>query len=375
MEFDMKKAVVLIVLFFALALPACTKKQPEAPPAPLFKVGVEPIKPQLPEQDTFNISYWLGSGVRHHVLVRLSSIDGLVPVDENSLAAINKAVQARDYRGLLAMGDTRTQGALYAPENVVYLAHRLGMVDDVYWVVPVFGSITQQDVDGFKEDLKKRLPAHAKEIDTIVLKDKIAQGEIGGVPLKIMGLQDIPTINKPLVIDIDLTYLAALYQGEKNTRILSFVSGFFKTLKERSLAADAVTLSASNNNNLVSLKFRFLVRYLSELFAAPGMIEGPPPSLWSERADAWKTEQKSPKESVSIYRNILKKYPQDAASHYDLSSVYFGLGDLEGCKRELAEAVRIDPGYWHAYVEYASRLANNGKKKEADAFMTVAGDR
>jgi len=367
----MKKLVITMLLLLLVVLPACKGNSGKAA-LPALLVGKDQVRLRSLEQESENLSYWVENGAKDRVFVRLSSFDGLAGVSEEAVKSLKELGERGEYERLRQAGYGQGTGSLYNSDSVVYVAHRLGIVKELYWVVPTFGSVTEEGMKGFKEFLKKRLPAQAKDIDDIELKDKVASGNINGVPVKIMSLEDLPAIDETAVLDIDLSFLAALYQNEKDTRLLQFVSGFFATMKAEGLKADMASIAASNLDGKTPAKFRFLLKYLSELFANPAIIDGKPPVLWSRRAEAMGVEQKNPATAIPLYKAILKDFPDDAASRYDLAEIYFGKGDMDGCRRELAEAVKLDRGYIAGYRDFAARLAASGKKDMADSFIRAA---
>jgi tetratricopeptide (TPR) repeat protein len=259
------------------------------------------------------------------------------------------------------MGETSGVKPAYNADNTVFAATKLGLVKDVYWVVPSLTSLSQESLDGFKEYLKKTYPAQTKEFDQLRLDGNSAKGTINGIPVFIVSLQDLPKIDKPVLLDIDLSFFSNIYQDENKTRILSLVSGFFKTLQESGLQSDMVTISASNKNGLVPYKFRFLADYFVELFANPKMLDGTPPKLWLDRADAWKMEQRSFKEAIPLYNNILKEFPKDAATHYDLSYAYLKEGNMEASRKEFNQAAALQAGYMPAAAELDNVLRAGSK--------------
>ena len=365
--------MLLFITLFTFS--ACSNKQPEGPAAPqlkAYKVGTEPLEPRLIEQDAYNIPYWLANKASGRVLVRISPMDGLGPVKDDALEKIRSFQKSGDMNGIISVSDSRRPDALVRHFNTAWLAHTLGVADEVYVVAPLFESLTVDDLDGIKSSLTEEYPDQQKDIEGLTLTGAVAEGTINGVPVKISCLQDLPRTDKPVLLEIDLSFFETLYKNEKNTPILGIIKGFFKTLKEAGVVSDQVTIAMSNEDGLAPLKFRFMGRYLAQLLKEPGLIDSSdPPALWSERAAAWKTEQMSPRESVAIYKNIAKKFPGDAASRYDLSEVYFGLGDLDGAKQELAEAIKLDPGYGSACQAYADTLKKKGKEKDAEGFMAL----
>ena len=368
----MKKNIAIIFLIMLFAA-ACSSGRHSKPKKPVLKVGKDKVDAFILQQEADNIPYWVKEGASRRVLVRVSFLDGLMPIGSKAVDSLKGLADKEDFQGLIREGDAFNQAASYNAGNMVTVANKLGLVDEVYWVVPEFDSITEQDLDGFKKYLKGRMPDCAHDIDAIKLNGAVAEGKIGGIPIMIMSLLDLPRIEKPVLLQVDLSFFSNLYKDEKETKILSLVSAFINTLKEKNLSADIVTISLSNASG-VPLRMRFLGGYLAQLLKDPGMTEKDPPAQWSERTDAWRIAQMSPRDAIPVFKNIIKENPKDAATMYDLAEAYFNSGNLEDSRNELADAARIDPGYSLGYRDFAFRLAKAGKKEKADLFLAAAGN-
>lgn len=366
----MKKnlAIIFLVILFGTA---CSSGKHSKPKKPALKVATDKVDAFILQQETDNIPYWVREGASHRILVRVSFSDGLMPIGDKAVNNLKDLADREDLQGLLKEGDAFNQAASYNSGNMVTAANKLGIVDEVYWVVPEFDSITAQDLGGFKKYLKGRMPDSGRDIDAIKLNGAVAEGKIGDIPIKITSLLDLPKVEKPVLLQVDLSFFSNLYKDEKETKILSLVSAFINTLKEKNISADVVTISLSNASG-VPLKMRFLGGYLSQLLKNPAMTNSEPPALWSERADAWKIGQTSPRQAIPVYKNIIKENPGDAATIYDLAEASFQSGDMDSSKKELADAARIDPGYALGFRNFAFRLQRDGKKEKADAFLEAA---
>lgn len=368
----MKKILLLFAAFILLLSASCAKEKekPKPPPLPVLKVAVDPIKVQLLEQENLNIPYWAENGAKDRTLVHISATEGLSTLDENVVGSIKEKITKGGLDGL-----KKTEKPEYTSLNTVFLAVKLGLVRDVVWVIPALESITHGDVGGIKDYLKKNYPDQSKDIELLHLDGKVVEGRINGVPLKIVSLQNVPKIDEPVLLNIDLSFFSQLYLNEKDTRILSLVSNFVKTLQESGLSSDMVTVSASNNDGLVPYKFRCLAGYFAEIFADPKILEGAPPKLWAERADAWKIEQRSYKEAIPLYMNLLKEFPRDAATHYDLSNAYFETGNYTKSISELDNAVNLDSGYKAASARYVQLLDLKGHKEISALYVRASQDK
>ena len=353
-----------VIFISALFLSACSKPASK-PSKPVLKIGRDNIEVQPLEYAAQAVPYWLANGASDRTAVIFSANDGLLPLGPQALDELRGLAGRRDFK---AMAEKGAPGGLYDSRSAVWLAKNLGAASKIYWVVPVFGRLSEGDLNGFKGFMKNRFPGQAAEIDAMTMTGDVARGTINGVPLRIVSLEHMPHITEPVLMEIDISYLTALYRDETRTRMLSFISGFFATLRNCGLSSDMVSVSASNADGRVPLKYRFLVTYLCQFFAAPDMIKDAPPALWKERAEAWKAEQVSFKNAVPIYKDIIRHYPNDAASLYDLSYAYFKTGDMESCMNELAGAAKLDPVYRLGYFDYASALRKSGNAAEAEKF-------
>jgi Flp pilus assembly protein TadD len=64
--------------------------------------------------------------------------------------------------------------------------------------------------------------------------------------------------------------------------------------------------------------------------------------------------------------------PRSGAGHEIWGSLLYGQGDLFGAKRELSEAVRLQPGNWRAQVELGIVLARQGDSAGAIPHLNAA---
>jgi len=361
--------ILLVSAVTLISFAGCSKESAK-PKLPVYKVGLEPIEIVPLPEDSHVLPYWLQSGVSHRTLVRFSSVDGLIPVGDDVIKTIRELAKKEDFNGITALTTPAAQVA-YTSENMVYVANRLGIVDEVVWVVPHLNSLSQADLDDFINYVSKDNPTHKVAYSALKLKDNIAEGMIFGIPVRIVSLQDLPKIEKPVLFDLDISYFHALYVNEKETGILTLASGLVNNLKEKGISTDMLTVSPSSSG--VAPTFRFLAYYMKDLFHDPSMTDKTPPKLWKERAEAWKVSQKSVREGIPVFKSILKSFPDDAASHYDLAALYFETGDAVACKAELDKAYAIDNGYLYGYAYFSARAAKNGLQIKPELFARVPG--
>ena len=355
----------ILLIIAAISLAGCSKKNPRLA-SPVVKVALEPADAMLVGQEMLNIPYWIDLGVKHRVLVRFSSIDGLVPVSDDIMRHITTLSKKEDFKGI---SEIAVRANEYTAENTVYIANHLGIVDELVWVTPSLYPLTQADLDGYLKFSAEKHPELKNAYSSLKFKDGVIEGKVFDVPVRIVALQDLPKLDKPVLLDIDVSYFQAIYQGEKETGILTLPSGLVNNLKDKGLSSDIVTVSPSTGS--VSPRFRFLAGYIKELLHDPGMTDKAPPRLWKDRAEAWRIAQKSYSEAIPVLKDILKSNKDDTATHYDLANAYFESGDYTACKAELDIAYRLDDGYGYGYEDFAARLVQKGDKDKAALFAAI----
>jgi len=351
--------------------PAADEHPGEAGRKDVARVGVDPVDVRFLEQASYNVPIWLSGDTRDRVLVWFSAYDCLDPVAPETMSQLIEMANSRRFDDMVTAGNIMNPDALYTSANMNSLAHSLGVVKEIIWVIPGFSSVTQEDLDFLRNTMKEHYPESSKEIEALELSDNMITGTLQGVPFTIQTLDDLQAPSEPVLLSIDSSFIFALYRDEKATGSLPFIAGMFKLLGETGLEADYVSISASNVDRRCPFKFRSLARYLEEMLEDPAIADDEPPKLWSERSIAWKAEQQELELAVPIYKDIINKFPDDAMTRYDLAEACFRLGKLKECGEALAEAARIDPGYIPAFSEFAGRLASEGREKEADTLFEM----
>jgi hypothetical protein len=366
----LRKFLIPIALVAVLLAVSCAKNSERAG-VKSMKVGTDSIDVAFIEHDSANIALWAKSGITSAILVRLSAYDGLSPVSDTDLVSIKSMVNKDDYAGLASSGDPASKDSLYGPANVVYVAYKLDIIKELYWVIPSFDSVDEKTVEYFKDQLKNLYPDDASEIDNISLSGKSAAGSVNGVPIRMLCLEDLASPGSPVLLDLDSTFYKAMYSNEKNTPSLAYISGIYKILSEVGIKTYSVSVSASGPDIQAALKLRPFSRYMARLFKEPELINSKPPALWVERANAWRLEQNEPSISIPVYNKIIKEYPDDAASRYDLGDAYFMVSDYGKCITEIKAAAGLDPAYGEAFGWYAEHLAKEGKAAQAAMFRQL----
>jgi tetratricopeptide (TPR) repeat protein len=78
------------------------------------------------------------------------------------------------------------------------------------------------------------------------------------------------------------------------------------------------------------------------------------------------------KNELTLYREILSKFPNSDRVHYNLGAAYLGRGLTEEAIQEFKEALRARPDYVEAYVNLGYAYSRKGQANDAEAAFAKA---
>jgi len=246
------------------------------------------------------------------------------------------------------------------------------MIDKVYWVPPIRGSVGSEPVENFKEYLRA-FGATDKELAGLKQEKTFMSGSVNGVPMVVSGLGELSPPITDAVMVIDLTFLSALYKNEVTEPMLDLFASFVKMLSDVSPKVSHVVIVYSTAYGDVPMDQRFLGSYLKTFFTDPSVLKESPPRTWLLRSKImyndtfFQTEQ-----SLELCKKAVEVAPDDANARYDLALGYFSVKDLDGMAENLDRAVKLDHGYYPTYFKYADYFIEKGVFGASEHFLKQA---
>jgi len=181
-------------------------------------LGKNPLESlQVVENHKLALSRWAAAGIKNAVLINVDAHDDLKRVSGAKVEELRKFLAESAKQG--ADDEPKMQ---LIPEinggNFIYAAAKLGMIKEVYWVVPS-ADFKSGDPKGQLIPLLQHHGFRESDIRTFRMEgDNFRyKGWIDGIPLNICSLESLPPIREPVVLSIDADFfpLAAEVEQER----------------------------------------------------------------------------------------------------------------------------------------------------------------
>jgi len=366
------KALLPIVLCTALALTlaGCNQEQ-ETPPAPKPVASAapqsteaaaatvllqEPIDLQRGETFADVLPVWRRFAARKPALLLLSNNPALLAPPDELRKPIDELLLTADDAQLRAAGDSRRPDPLFLPVMSVDMALTHGWFSKLVWAFPQRDPVQDLKLETMRDQLLTSGMASATEVDALQLDGKVFSGTLRSTPFSAAALSNLPSLEGPLLVHIDLSYFQNLYKNEIATPVITLVGNTLQQLAERKLQVLAVTLSYSHDQSSIPMNVRFTGDFVASLTAQPQQLKQPLQPVWKLQNDILYLENFFQKDEI---RRLVEQQavlaPKSAFAAYNRYHTATLFNEGSKALAELATAVALDPIYANEYPVLAAR--------------------
>jgi len=322
----------------------------------LVEIFSEPIEPVVLELPSEALSYWRDAAKGKKPALVLFSIHPLLQPIDGTLK--------KDAAELMASGTTgdfKLHGSVYRAEPVILPTQALSaaidaeLFSEIIWVFPSTGAPEEMQLALFHKQVTEAGFLTEAEGKTLNLNGGIYTGTVRGLPFRAVHPGVLPTIDKPMVLHVDLGFFKGIYQGEVKTRIYDQLLSTALAMNETGWTPEVTTLSYSTMEGTFSLDVRFLITNFADMLRDPTLLDGTMPESWALRSEALYSVNFFLEGKVQeYYEQAAAKFPEDAAAQYDLyKHMFFEQRRIDEALLVLDKAVALDRGYAAAYLELA----------------------
>lgn len=362
-----RSARCLFLLFFFFLHPAWARPTPQA---------AEETSPSLVAGPSEALTTAARLGLRDLTVVHVDARDDLWPAPTPE--QVEKARRLLDAGRFDAFDEAgrlfaRESRRLYGMRNVLAMGHRLGIVREVYWVIPTTEAPDPKMLENLANFLNGRsLPSSDAPNADLKIAGSCLKGTISGVPVVIGRLSDFPATASPLWLDIDLSFFPELYKNPVASSYVGLLASFVDALEKRHPHPSLTTISYGE----IDIGNRHLGPMLARLLAEPNLLEKAPPQSWTKREDAAYQEFFQQFEEASrTYAALLESQPDDPDLHYSLAMAQLQTGDEKNARSHLARAADLDPAYILGYMSAAAFFEKKKRPELAEKFLKSARER
>ena len=390
----MRKLTSLIFVLAMVTLIGCQEDTPQQPaskpvskPEPTqaqpavtqtietVEIFSEPIEPVVLELPSEALPYWREVAKENKPALVLFSIHPLLqPVDEALQDDVTKLMNSG------SIEDFKLHGSLYRAEPLVLPTQTLSaaidakLFSEIIWVFPSTAPPAEMQLPLFQKQVTEAGFMTEEEGNNLNLSGGIYTGTVRGVPFRGVHPGVLPTIDKPMILHVDLGFFKGLYQGEVKTRIYDLLLNTALAMNETGWAPELITLSYSTMEGTFSLDVRFLITNFAEMLRDPTLLDGTMPESWALRSEALYSVNFFLEGKVQeYYEQAATKFPEDAAAQYDLyKHMFFEQRKIDEALVVLDKAVSVDHGYAAAYLELAQIADKDGNMAAALELLDSA---
>ena len=361
-------AWTLLTASAAVAL-GCGGPRDEASARGAARVGTDPVPTvHLFENHSGALIAWKKAGVRNRVLVHIdghSDLDWLPDGTVGRIAAADATgLRFLEHHPYAMDGETMRRFGIW---NFVYPAARLGIIRTLVWVVPD-GTIGDAE-DGWRlarEILAGKLEhVGLAEAAGLQVRDGVVMGEILGVPILVCELADLPSIDEPVLLDLDLDYFTTSSALTQNVTQQPWIGPdeLLDGLHEKGIRTDLATLSLSTIGGYLPPENRWLGRYLTDRLRLQDT--GGAAMAEAHRDATASLAAGEPLRAAERFREALEASPDDPWGWFCLARSLAAAGlDAEAAEARL-RAMTLDPLLGHSSLFEGDRHWLNGDSEEA----------
>lgn len=333
----------------------------------------QPVPVRLCETDTEALIDWRTDATSQQTLVLLSNNPFLDPIPIQLESAAVELVGKGTTKEIQDKAVYPSSSPLLLPGMGLSAALRAGLFDRVIWVVPSNLTPPLPSMQAFLSQLLQHQVLSQEEANTFKTNGDHFEGKIRSVPFQVHTVKNLPELQEPVVLHIDLSYFSALYQNEVKTPIYPLAGSTLRTLLQKNWPVSRVTISQGQLFGSAPLGIRFLGSDLREMVSSPQILDKPMPEIWETRSKALYLENFFKKEEMlKLTKKLVRQKPEDADGYFSLYQVLRKFKDGDQALEVLAKAVHLDRIYALEYYSLAETALERGRPDAALNMLSLA---
>lgn len=333
------------------------------------KLLIEALPLQRSELPAEALASWRDHAASRPTLLILSGNPMLAPVPPTLRNEVQQLLAQGSRADFSRRGSMNVPDPILTPIMTVDAALRADWFSQVVWVVPLRDSTKQLPVEAYRQVLGENGMLDPQEMATLQFDKYLLRGSVRGKPFLVGALDQLPSLEGPLIVYVDQSYFQELYKNEVATPLLTIVYDTIYQLREQRLSVLAVNFNYGNLDGRISLDVRFLAEVMSHFVEHPERAQQPPPRNWQRMADIFhlgtlfETEK-----SRDLALTMERDDPESAWVQFALYRAAAARKAGDYALRYLAEAVKRDRIYAVEYLNLA-QMAYDKRRPDASLQM------
>lgn len=339
------------------------------PPAPAVSSALPPLllSPQplhAVELAPEAIPAWRKLRQSRPALLLLSADPMLTPIPDSLRSDVALLTERGDEGSFRVTAKRQVSNPLLLQDQTVSAAIQNDLISELVWIIPTQSDNQEISLEIFREQLITAGIATPGEVESFQQAGNVVTGQIRNLPFRCTSLRNLPNLEGPVILHLDLTYFANRYENEVTTPIFSLIHDVLTALRQTRITVATSTLSISTEENEAPLEFRFLKDVLASVFARPGLLDEPLPKEWELRKEARYFESFfQPQAVLERYLRLCEIEPESASAEFDTYRAFATLKEDNEAEKHLVRAIQKDSGYAHEYINLALMSSKSPPEK------------
>ncbi len=312
---------------------------------------------------------WMKKGIRNAILINVDTHDDIRWIPDEKLQELAVLYSKKQWEAI-DRADENGDERLYNIGNFIYAAARLGIVRELYWIIPYGKFSTPDPLDGVKR-LLRTYSFPEESIRAFALIDGCVRGSFYGIPVSVCGIEHLPEIREPIVLSIDVDFYPPVpvdYQVDRLGSIKLLMDALFD---QRYRVMDAVVAYSVRGGYLIPYH-RWMGDATVEILKRPSLLEKMPDRWRILSAADYYLKTKQYIALKEFLEGVLKRYPESEPVKAYLGFVYLGLGYHKRAFDVGKQLCDSDIKYCYLMVNMGIALLKKARLKEAEPFFRYA---
>ncbi|MFP4084424.1 MAG: tetratricopeptide repeat protein [Desulfonatronovibrio sp.] len=308
--------------------------------------------------------------INNAVLINIDAHDDLRWISPEKLEDLQKIFERRGWQALQEADSPGDKG-LYHIGSFIYAAYHLGIVSEIYWIIP-FTHFQSPDAVTELNNFLDDYGFQEQDIKNFAMNEGCFKGLHYGIPLTICDIHNLPHIPDTAVLSIDADFLPS-FADWNNLDILSSLSVLFKALAEKEYAVQDAVVSTSVDGGYLNITRRWAAVQCLDFLAGPENMHSAYPEAWLVRNLADIYYQNGLTEALLELTNRYRtRRDSDSSLTIYRSFALLASGDEQEAFASASSLARTDKRYAYVLADLGQCLLDKGDLDKAIKYFETA---
>ncbi len=354
-------AIIAVSILSFLLVSSCREQ-----PSPV--AAVDPIPEiEMFEDHSGALVSWMKKGHEDMTLVHVDHHSDCEYVPEHKIQRLRKLYENKEWDEILKHKDKG--GVLFSLADFIYPAYKLGIVKKVYWVttldlfwsnnpLPVVQAYLRENK--YSDDI----------IDSFRIDGKTATGSVHGLEVTISTLDDLPPIQEPVMLSIDIDYFSNIMKESKINE-LKVLRDFMSILRNKKLKVKNLDVTYSVNGGYTAILDRHIGDEVVHIFKHPEIVTSWNfPELWRIRDEGFNLIRNDRIEDAdTCFDKALTRYPDEPTLLLGKAMCLSYKGKDEESFVLIERLLKSNPEYDPVYIYLSKAFGARGEQWKVKLYV------